>query len=300
MGAANLDERVGPLLRTVSHADPAENRETLRIRLADLIVRHAVVLPDDVRRAVLASLALLPEARFRFLRDRQKWALGPMNRDSLRTVDRTAERGLRRIAEEIIREFAESQERPSNPFAPRGFYTAELTATSRLDVAPSEWWERREIVALEQGFDRVPVSVSVPAAPDGSYAEVELVVNRGGTLLEWSRPQPSHYQGWIRLERRLACMEHYEYEIRRRTLHGGAVQPYYIVSANVRCDRLLVHVHLGSIEKAWKVDGVPWPTLEDGTVKYAPPLPAEASGVVSAEFTHLHRGLAYGIVWDAG
>src|SRR6185312_17086272 len=96
MGAANLDERVGPLLRTVSHADPAENRETLRIRLADLIVRHAVVLPDDVRRAVLASLALLPEARFRFLRDRQKWALGPMNRDSLLTVDRTAERGLRR------------------------------------------------------------------------------------------------------------------------------------------------------------------------------------------------------------
>jgi hypothetical protein len=298
MGAADLDQYVGPILRTVCHADPTDDQDTLRTRLADLITRHAATLPENVRRAVLASLALHPDAPFRFLKDRQKWALGPMNRDSPRTVDRTTERGLRRIAEEIIAEYKESQERPPNPFAPRGFYTAELTATVRLDLDPPEWWERRRIVALDQGLDRVPVSVSVPAAPDGSFADIELEVTDGGTLLDWTRAQPAHYQGWIQLDRRLARTEHYEYEVRRRISRADAVQPYYIVSPHVRCDRLVVHIDLGSAGPAWKVDGVPWPTLEDGTIKLLPPLPVDASGRVTVEFSHLDRGLAYGTVWD--
>jgi len=295
----DLDGRVGPLLRTVCSVDAADDQETLRTRLSDLLIRHAVVLSKNERCAGLASLRLHPDAQFRFLKDRQAWAARQIDRDVARTVDRTAERAYRRIAEEIIREFTERQQ-PPNLYAPRGFYTAELIATVRLDLDPSEWWERRTIVALEQGLDRMPVALSVPAAPDGSFTEIDLEVTDGGTLVDWTRVQPAHYQGAIQLRHRLARLEAYEYEVRRRIASGGAVQPYYIVSAHVRCDRLVVHVHLDAGVRAWRVDGVPWPTLEDGTVRSTQPLPPDDAGVVSAEFTHLHRGLAYGVVWDGG
>jgi hypothetical protein len=37
--------------------------------------------------------------------------------------------------------------------------------------------------------------------------------------------------------------------------------------------------------------------VEDGTIMSMPPLSADADGRVSAEFTRLHLGPAYGILW---
>jgi hypothetical protein len=296
MGAADLDQHVGDLLRTVCGADSNDDSNTLRRRLTELITQHVEVLSDDDKRAVLASLALHPDAQFRFLKDRQNWVLGRIDRDSRRTVDRRAGRGMRRVAEEIVAEYEQDQQRPSNRFAPRSFYTAELISTVRLDLDRPEWSERRTIVALEP-LDHVPVGASVPAAPDGSSADIELDVVAGGTLTEWKRAQPTFFEGRIELDRPVARGERYGYEIRRRISSADDVQPYYLMTAHVRCDRLVVHVVLGSAGPAWAVDGVPWPTVADGTVMSAPPLIPDASGQVSAEFARLHLGPAYGIVW---
>lgn len=297
MGAADLDQHVGELLRTVCGAEPSDDADTLRTRLTNLINQHVAVLRDNNRRAVLASLALHPDARFRFLKDRQNWVLGRIDRDSRRTVDRWTDRGLLRLAEEIVAEYEKDRQRPPNPFAPRSFYTAELTSTVRLDLDPPEWWEKRTIVALE-AMDRVPVGASVPAAPDGSFAEVELEVTDGGTLIDWKRSRPSFYEGQIELDRPLARGERRGYELVRRISRPELVQPYCLVTAHVRCDRLVVHVALGAAGPAWVVDGVPWPTVEDGSIKAMPPLVADAAGRVSAEFARLHLGPAYGIVWS--
>jgi hypothetical protein len=298
MGAADLDQTVGDLLRSACGADPSDDSNTLRRRLTDLITTHAIVLSENHRRAVLASLALHPDAQFRFLKDRQNWVLGGIDRDSRRTVDRWTTRGMRRLAEEIAADFEKIQQRPPNRFAPRNFYTAELISTVRLDLDQPEWSERRTIVALE-AMDQVPVAASVPAAPDGSFADIGLEVSAGGTLTVWKRAQPAFFEGQIQLDRQLARGERHEYEIQRRISRADAVQPYYLVTAHVRFDRLVVHVVLGSAGPAWAVDGVPWPTVEDGTIKSASPLTSDASGRVSAEFTRLHPGPAYGIVWTS-
>jgi hypothetical protein len=297
MGAADLDQHVGELLRTVCGAEPADDADTLRTRLTDLINRHVALLKDDDRRAVLASLGLHPDAQFRFLKDRQNWVLGRIDRDSRRTVDRWTDRGLMRLAEEIVAEYEKDRQRPANPFAPRSFYTAELISAVRLDLDPPEWWERRTIVALE-AMDRVPVGASVPAAPDGTFADVELEVTDGGRLVEWKRSRPSYYEGQVELDRPLGRGERCQYELMRRVSRPEVVQPYYLVAAHVRCDRLVVHVDLGAAGPAWLVDGLPWPTIEDGSIRSTPPLVADASGRVSAEFTRLHLGPAYGIVWS--
>lgn len=297
MGAADLENQVGELLRTVCGAEPSDDANTVRARLTKVIMRHVGVLRDDDRRAVLASLGLHPDAQFRYLKDRQNWVLDRIDRDSPRTVYRWTDRGLHRLAEDIVAAYEQDRRRPPNPFAPRSFYTAELVSTVRLDLDRPEWWERRTIVALED-LERVPVGASVPAAPDGSFADVDLEVSAGGTLIDWNRSRPSYYEGQVQLDRPLARAERYEYELRRRISRPDAVQPYYLVAAHVRFDRLVVHVVLGSAEQAWAVDGLPWPTIEDGSIRSTPPLKADAAGRVSAEFTHLHLGPAYGVVWS--
>jgi len=228
MGTADLADHVGPLLRSVCGAEASDDSNALRRQLTELIIRHAEILGDDDKRAMLASLGLHPEAQFRFLRERQSWVLGSIDRDSRRTVDRRAYRSMRRIAEEIVTEYEQDRQRPSNRFAPRNFYTAELISTVRLDLDRPEWSERRTIVALEP-MDHAPIGTSVPAAPDGSAADVELDVVAGGTLEEWERTQPTFYEGRIRLDRPLARGERHEYEIRRRISRADAVQPYYLV-----------------------------------------------------------------------
>jgi hypothetical protein len=297
LGAANLGAQVGPLLSTVCGAASADDVHTLRTRLTELITRHVDVLGKDQRRAVLASLGLHPDAPFRFLKDRQKWVLDGIERYSERTVDRWTQLGMRRLAEEMVAEYEKERRRPANPFAPRSFYTAELTATVKLDLDRPEWRERRTIVALE-AMDRVPVGASVPAAADGTFADVDLEVSTGETVVDWRRSRPSWYEGQLVLDRPLAPGDRYDYELRRRVAGTDVVQPYYLVTAHVRFDRLVVHVDLGDVERAWAVDGVPWPTVEDGSVRSTPPLTADASGRVSAEFTHLHLGPAYGVIWS--
>jgi hypothetical protein len=102
------------LLRESCGAIGTAGSEALWRQLSELIRRHAATLPDDLRFAVLVAVGLHHESRQRFLTERLRWALQFYGRDATRTVERLANRGLRRIAQSIHTELADRARVPAS------------------------------------------------------------------------------------------------------------------------------------------------------------------------------------------
>jgi hypothetical protein len=301
LAAADLAPVVGARLKEVCRIGPDDGPDVLRSRVCDLIRRHAAELPEDLRLAVLVALALHPEATHRFLTDRLRWAALPLfNRDSTRTIDRLANRGLERIAESIEGEEAGDS---GNQYVPGGWYYESLSSTYRLDLAPPQLRERRRIVATRDGLDVLVVSLSAPRCREGSappHIRVEVVA--GGEMVGRTQVGSGHLQGNLQLPRPLRVGERHDYEVVFVPSSRASIQPYYLLTPLRRHDNFDVGVRFGRSDPpdaVWRLDGVPR-VLADEFGSAEDLVSPDEEGWVHARFHFLYSGLSYGFRWSYG
>jgi hypothetical protein len=296
---ACLSPQRAPLLRLACRLAPADGPEVARTQVAQLIRTYVADLTELERDAVLAAVGLHPQAQFRFLKERLSWIRQRLQRDSLRTADRFVNRSLERLAHRV-----DTTPIPAirpNRYLPAGFYTRSLDATVRLDLPRPEWRERRTVIATASGIDRIPVGATVARVPDPERASINLAVVEGGELQNWTRAEPAYYEGTVGLPRVLDAGQAHDYELRYHPSPPDWIQPHYLLTPHLRCDRLTVRVRFRPDRPprdVWLLDGVPRGTTDDPPGLYAPVLQPDPDGWVYGLFHDLHPGLSYGIRWQ--
>jgi hypothetical protein len=287
----------GPHLRDLCDFRATDDPETLRIKLKAQIVRASIQLPADERHLALVALGIDPAAQHRFLKQRLQSTLQALDRDAIRTPDRLANRGLRRIAECLVRRMSGEP----NPYVTNGWFTESLDSTVRLDLERPELHEHRRIVPTRAGVDRLLVSLTVPIpAGTSSVRGSQVEIRTGGTALAATEISPGLYQGVMPLPRILREGEPYEYDVTFVLAQHSLMRPYYLLTPLRHCQdfRLRVCFDPDRLPGAvWRIDGVPRAVAEaagtpDSTL-------GPGSGEASARFRALHPGLSYGVRWSA-
>jgi hypothetical protein len=95
--AGDLRERLGPTLRAIAEIDPDGHPDDIRQRLTKFLEEQAVGLPEDLRTAFEAALALREDVRHRFLEERMRWLADTLQRD-IRTARRRADEAMRMVS----------------------------------------------------------------------------------------------------------------------------------------------------------------------------------------------------------
>jgi hypothetical protein len=94
--AIDLLDRLGPTLCGMAGIKSGGNAEEVRKRLIEFLGDLAADLPEDLRTAFAAALALREDVRFRFLGERMEWLADWLQRDA-RTARRRADEAIRFI-----------------------------------------------------------------------------------------------------------------------------------------------------------------------------------------------------------
>lgn len=296
--AHDLAERVGPALREVcgiSGDDPVE----IRTKLVERLARLGDGLPDDLRIAVAGALALDPEARHHFLKDRVRWVATQIARDD-RTARRRVDEGIARIAEVAAG--------PGNAVPPprsgESWYIDRFDALLRMDRPEPEAFERRRIVAEEDGLHEIVVAMSLPREGGDESRSRDLLVEilYGGVRLRRERASASEFRFVMELPVPLRSGEHHEYGLRFRIPPSQPMRPHYVFVPSRRCDTFDLRVRFDQDHPpnlVWRVSDAFHRAIDD-----AEPtddlLNVDAAGEVRVRFHGLSTALGYGVQWRGG
>ncbi|HSZ38698.1 MAG TPA: hypothetical protein VK817_01940 [Trebonia sp.] len=301
LGASDLGQRVGPLLREFAGTAAGADQGEVRRALSGALVMGAGTLPEELRTAVLASLGLLPEVRFMaHFGDRVAWLAAWLGRD-VRTAQRRIDDAEQLLAEAIAALVAERRRLPGGPAGPDdGWYLAEFAAVLRMDGAAPEAAERRRIVATRPDLAEVTVALDVPRYPGQGRMSVAATVAYGGALERREEPSRSRTHFVIRLPGRLQPGDSHEFEIRLRVPPGERMRPHYVFTPERRCDVVDLRVRFDPRRTpAWirRVDGETVRMLDDSTAD-AGDVAIDASGEARVRFTAPAMYLGYGLQWQ--
>ncbi len=294
--AGDLGERLGPTLRAVAGIDPDGHPDDIRQRLTRFLEEQAISLPEDLRTAFAAALALREDVRHRFLEERMRWLADTLHRD-IRTA--------RRRADEAIRIVAASASPPAGPASgdPLGdWYLARLCTVLLLDGARPTAIEERLVVAARDDVGEIVISTGIPF-PDGEVTGArgaELTVLQGGTLISSEWPTAGYFRNSITLARTLRLGESHTISVRVVIPEGQPFARRYAFQPLRRCDEFDLRIRFGSsgrAKHAWKLSGLPRGMVDD----YAAPealIRPDANGDVELRYEHLRVGLTYGARWS--
>lgn len=281
-----FEDSAGPLLRGL-----AEDRDALTA----LLIARTGGLPEDLRDAARAALALHPEATQRFLRERLDWLAEHLQRDA-RTARRRYEEALLLLAESLEREHpAEPADRPAE-------WHPELVRTLvRLDVPGIEVLEERTIVVGDGTVDQITLAMSLPpATPGASPPDLGADVLFGARLTGRARPSASHFHFVLDLPRRLCAGDRHTWAMRFTLSPGHPVSPYYALTPFGRCDVGTVRVRFAPRHPPrhlWLLDGVP-PRVIDDAPRDLPVAELDGAGEAYRRFDRLTPGVGYGFRWE--
>ena len=236
--AADLPSRIGRYLRELAGQDiapEASDPGAVRQALAGEIRDCAARLTDDLRTAVMASLALLPETeQMAHLRDRASWLAERMSytdRTALRRIDMAEQL----LAEEIAHELGDRRNRTTSTV--NGWYLDEFRAVLRLDAQAPESHERRRIVATQAGLAQVMAWLDVPRKDeDQPRMNLEAEILLGGNLVRKEDAEGHRSAFFIELPRPLEAGEAHEYELILRVPAGDQIRPHYIFTPEYQCN----------------------------------------------------------------
>jgi len=302
--------RIGPLLRefaAVGHpldamvpggADAARARARLALRLTE----SATGLADDLRKAVLAALALQPETRdMRTYEERRDWVAVQVNRGP-RTAERRIEAAQRLLAQEIASELVRQRSHPPLLAETAKWHIRHFRAVFLLDGEYPEALETRVIVADTDALTELNVALDLPVDSGQPRLLLNLEMISGGELVKVEDVAQTKTKFVIRLPRPLRAGEAHEYKVRVRVLPGGSMRDYYVFRPERRCDEFDLRVRFDRRRlPAWvrRVDG------EDVHIynSYAgPPPPADLvtvddTGEAEHAFTELIPHFGFGLQW---
>jgi hypothetical protein len=288
-----LGKHLGELLPDLD-GKAGDPRQALIIDLSTC----AGALPDDLRDAVMASLALSSETRqMPHFDDRVTWLADHLHvghRTALRRID-DAEHLL---AEEIVREIDRRHDRSAEE--PRGWYLDELHVIVRLDTPTMEAHERRRIVAIRDGIQDIMAWHDVPRNPDEHRSLLSGEVLYGGRLLRREQPSRQRVQFIVRLPAPLAAGDTHDYELILRVPADEPTRPHYVFTAENRCDLFTLRVRFDPARlPRWvrRVYGETVRTFEaaQADVNASPP---DSAGEVNLPVSRPALYLGYGYQWQ--
>jgi hypothetical protein len=294
--APDISERVGDRLREVCGIDrsdpPGVIREKLTSRLGDL----AGTLPDELRVATAAALAIHPKARHLLLQDRLRWLAEQMSRDG-RTARRRVDEGFARLAEAAAGPRRTTRMLPdgSGP----GWYVARFEAVLRMDLEVPVTHERRTVVAEWDGVVEIGLGLTLPRE-HGDFSDPELLVDVdfGGTLVRRHRAADDVFHWILALPEPLRAGETHEYGVTFSLPPGRPMRPHYVFTPARRCDEFDLRVRYGESAPSVirRVEDCFHREL-DGPIGPGLPLAPDSAGEVRATFSDLVVGFGYGIRW---
>ncbi len=303
--ASDLQERVGPTLRTMAGIDPAGSQEETRGRLLAFLDGLTRNLPEDLGLAFSAGLALHADVRQRFLEDRMRWLADRLQRD-VRTARRRVDEAIR-LAEASggVRALETSDHLPT------GWYLARLRTLLRLDGQQPTAIEERTVVATDDGLTDFVISTAVPrsasAGPNGSRPfdghgqRLGFEVMYGGSLLRCERSSGSYFRHFVRLPRPLERGESHDVGVTITTPGDQPFNPRYSFQALCRCDEFDLRIRFGSCSQpasVWKIPGLPCGMVDDFADPGALVRP-DTAGDIHLWYQWLRIGLTYGARWSS-
>jgi hypothetical protein len=302
--ASDLRERVGPYLRALAGIDPAVSQEEARRKLLAFLDELARNLPEDLRLAFSAALALDEGVRHRFLEERIRWLAARLQRD-VRTARRRVDEAIR-VAEASVG----AQALDASDYMPGRWYLAGVRTLLRLDGKQPTAIEERTVVATVDGLTEFVISTSVPrpAMADPRHGspvdlhkqQLEFSVIYGGSLCRREQPAASYFRYFIQFPRPLARGESHEVAVAVTIPSGQAFHPRYTHQPLHRCDEFDLRIRFGSRNlpaRVWNIVGLPRGMVDDFADPDALVRP-DAAGDIHLRYQYLRTGLAYGARWS--
>jgi hypothetical protein len=271
------------------------NAEEVRKRLIGLLEDLAADLPDDLRTAFAAALALREDVRFRFLDQRMEWLADRLHRDA-----RTA----RRRADEAIRQVEAAASPPVQKAACDygDWYLARLRTLLLLDRAEPVAIEDRVLVAARDNLGEISIATSIPV-PHGGCASrhpAELEVLYGASLIRTTWPTATYLRYAIQLPRPLRRGQSHQVGISITIPRDQPFNPRYAIQPLRRCDEFELRIRFGAAVRAssiWRIAGLPRGMADDFCDPGALVQP-DAAGDIHLRYQQLKTGFVYGARWS--
>src|SRR6266540_3519318 len=256
-------------------------------------------LPEDLRLAVLAALALHESANHQYLHERMKWLADQFDRDP-RTARRRIDQGFRMLAAYLDDQCDRGQETLSE-FAPGGWYVESFKASLRIDVDPPQLIEERRIVATVDDLDEIVVSLSAPREAEVEPpSRISAKIVHGGEIVEERQMGRGHARFVVRLPRPLTLGQRHEYGVEFSSYPRSLIRPYYVYTPLRRCETFALSVRFGSALRPatlWRLNGVPARVLDDFTPT-DDLVELDSVGEAHLQFRNPVQGLSYGLQWQ--
>ncbi len=301
--AGDLQGRVGPQLRAAMGISPGANTAEFRGRLVGLLEKLAAEMPEDLRLAFTAGLALGGDVQYRFFDERMRWLA--------RRLDRDVRTARRRVTEAIA--LAESALAASVPaaaggafeYVPDGWHLARLRSLLRLDAARPAAVEERVVVASNDGLDEIVLSTRIPpvtgdpaACPPGNGLEVAVLY--GGSLVRLERLSGYYFRYSVGLPSPLRRGQSHELGVELIIPPCQPLSPRYVFQPLRRCDEFDLRIRFGpdgAGTRVWNIAGLPRGIVDDFAAPDALVRPDRA-GDVHLCYERLRIGFAYGARWS--
>jgi hypothetical protein len=316
----DVASRIGPLLRELAagrraetgappgavpaaqvdavHADAAQLRRMLGGRLAALAGR----LPEDLRTAILAALALHPATvNMRTYELRREWVARQVERVA-RTAERRIDEAQDLLAQEIAGELARERSRPAHTAEPDGWHIESFSAAFLLDGEVAEAVERRVIVSAVDGLAELALALDVPVDPGRPRPPLRLQMIKGGELARVEELARTRTRYLIRLPHPLRAGESHEYEMRIQAQPGGPLRDYYVFRPERRCDAFDLRVRFdrsrlpGWVRRVAGEDVHSYNSFE-GLPAAGEVVAVDPTGEASESFSGLRPHYGYGLQW---
>jgi hypothetical protein len=296
--ASGLEARLGPLLRELAGSPHPGEVAALRHSLIAELNSCSAPLPEDLRTAVAASLALTARTRqMPYFGDRVTWLAGHLSRD-YRTALRRIDAAEQLLAEEVARELLRRRGRTAD--TPGGWYLEEFRALLRLDTATPESIEHRRIVSTRADLKEVMAWLDVPHDPGQPGPDLQAEIMYGGRLIRKEQPARNRFHLMVELPAPLQPGQQHEYGLIVRMREGIPMRPHYILTPECQCNHFVLRVRFDTERlPVWarRVDGETVRMFEAAQPAGRMAVP-DATGEVEEEFRNLTMYLGYGLQWQ--
>lgn len=289
---SDFHDRLGPLIRVAARVPEAGSRHEQRKIVIAWLENAIDSLPDGLALPARVAFGLHPPADDKFLKGRQFWLAGDLERD-VRTARRRMEEALDRIAELAVEEPARGPADAPPERAPTEWSNRSIRTLVLLGGPVPELIEERTI---EGPAMALTLDVSLAPTADGTRPEVVAEVLFGGALAAQERLSPSHLRIFVELPAPIPAGETHELVLRYR-VPTGSFAPHYALTPHRSCDEFALRVAFPvPAPRVWELAGVTTRSLDD------PPdglksVELDRFGGVEVRFSALRPGLGYGLRW---
>ena len=259
-------------------------------------------LPEDLRTAILAALALHPAtADMRTYELRRDWVARQVERVA-RTAERRIDEAQDLLAQEIAGELARERSRPAFAAEQEGWHIESFSAVYLLDGEVPEAIERRVIVPSVNGLAELALALDVPLDPGRPRPPLRLEMIKGGELVRVEELARTRTRYLVRLPHPLRAGESHEYEMRIQVQPGGPLRDYYVFRPERRCDHFDLRVRFDRRRLPAWVRRVAGEDVHSYNSFEALPAAGELVGVdptgeASEAFSGLRPHYGYGLQW---